>query len=334
MMKKVPPYAPDELLAKYLAGETSSQEQAEVENWIQKNEENRFYFQEIKASWEATGMVDEEDLKMTDMAWDSFQQKISHPQKRVLFPQWMRVAAVILVLFVSGYALINWLNQNQVTEIPVENLAETPKSLDLPDGSHIALNQHSTLTYPSQFEGKQRKVSLEGEAFFEVEANPQKPFIIQAGPIEIKVVGTSFNVRSFEKENEVIVSVNSGTVEVMDGDNKVSITQGQEAVFNKTEKTLSLNFASNPNRDSWLTGEFNFDNMPLREVAITLESAYRVNIDIGSLEIEECPIFIDNLKKSETNLAEVLKIITINHPQFNIAQTSDGFLIMGEACGP
>ena len=85
-MKKVPPYAPDELLAKYLAGETSPQEKAEVETWIQKNEENRSYFQEMQASWEAVGTINEKDLEMVDLAWESFQQKVSPPQSRVLFP--------------------------------------------------------------------------------------------------------------------------------------------------------------------------------------------------------------------------------------------------------
>ena len=246
----------------------------------------------------------------------------------------MRVAAVILILFASGYALINWLGKSKVTEIPVENLAETPKSLDLPDGSNIALNQNSTLTYPSQFKGKQRKVSLIGEAFFEVESNPEKPFIIQAGPVDIKVVGTSFNVRSYEDESDVIVSVKSGIVEVMNGMSLVSISKGQEAIFDKKGKDLNVSETSEINVNSWLTGEFNFENIPLQDVINTLERSYQANIDIGNPLIEDCPIFIGNLKIAETSLDEILKIIAINHPQLQIDQTPDGFIITGETCDP
>ena len=229
----------------------------------------------------------------TDEAWEKVQQKIQHqPQikitrvRRLIVHPLMRVAAAVLVaamLSVGGYEIFSNLGASgQMVELSASNQAV--KIISLPDGTLVSLNSNSELKYPKKFGKSTREVIIEGEAFFEVKPDKEKPFIIHAGDAQIKVLGTSFNVHAYPNEKSVEVIVKTGKVQVLN--KAVAATQTKELILNPGDKgtLVYLNNAllkttnENPNFLSWKTHNLIFRATSLDEVIRNLENVYKVNI--------------------------------------------------------
>jgi transmembrane sensor len=115
--------------------------------------------------------------------------------------------------------------RNKVTEVYSEIISTPNQVINeyiLPDGSVVALNSNSKLVFPKQFKGDTREVTIEGEAFFDVKPNAEKPFIINAGNAQVKVVGTSFNVCAYPETETVEVVVETGKVQVISKNNELT----------------------------------------------------------------------------------------------------------------
>lgn len=224
-----------------------------------------------------------------DKAWDSFQSKISESkisrkQKNFNFFAFGKVAASIILLIglsISGYLIYNNFSQTKFSEISTQNKIEEVK---LPDGSIITLNHNSTIKFPENFSGKTRIIEFNGEAFFSIEKNPNKPFIIKTNNAKVKVLGTSFNVKS--NKNNIIVNVKTGKVQ-LSGINKKSIklTAGEEGKIKNNEISKSKEF--NKNYLSWKTKTFVFNNIKLSKVLSEISKAYHTEIIPETEEIGE-----------------------------------------------
>jgi transmembrane sensor len=172
-------------------------------------------------------------------AWDRFRKRVGTdrktqaPVKQRNF-SWMQMAGAIVV--VVGIALISYvvINNAIVKELVVQ-ADQTIVNDTLPDGSIVTLNKGSQISYPSRFKSKTREVVLKGEAFFKVEPNKNKPFIVRANNIQITVVGTSFNVKTENGITEVVVE--TGIVQVTTTDKTVELTAGERATVSVENKT-------------------------------------------------------------------------------------------------
>ena len=195
--------------------------------------------------------------------------------------------AAAIIIIVVGY---QWMGKGTVGELDniekVELITRTnPKgqksTITLPDGSQIKLNAESSLTFESDFGEKNRIVSLSGEAFFEVRRDVEMPFIIRTGKLQTKVLGTSFDVRSYESEGNIQVVVVTGEVEVSD-------SLGTAVILNPKEVLEYSVYEGNIKRSvcrdfksviGWKDGFLVFDNEPIPKVVEKLENWYGVNID-------------------------------------------------------
>ncbi|MEO6684926.1 MAG: FecR family protein [Dyadobacter sp.] len=213
--------------------------------------------------------------------------------------KWLAAASVILV------AGLLWLNYQpakikaetysqlvEKAEIPLKEVVNTtsgPVNITLPDQSIVTLEKNSRLSYVNNFEGKERKVFLSGEAFFNVTKNPAKPFIVYANELVTKVLGTSFRINAFEENKEVTVSVRTGRVFVfanqdfgkIDSKNKeVVLIPNQKAVFSRKDETLNRSLIDKPviivSREELL--ERTFANAPLPDIFEALEKVYGVKL--------------------------------------------------------
>jgi ferric-dicitrate binding protein FerR (iron transport regulator) len=159
--------------------------------------------------------------------------------------------------------------------------------IKLPDGSMVKLNRGSTLTYPEEFSGKIREVTLTGEAFFNVTRNPKKPFIIKTNGASIKVLGTSFNVYAYDESSTVEVIVRTGKVELheqvvsekVEG-GKILLLPGEKGTFNKQNRTIAKETTFNHNNLSWVTHEIEFKYARLSDVFQTLKRVYNLQITV------------------------------------------------------
>ena len=214
---------------------------------------------------------------------------VGYSQKRAQKQIWMRPGvkklagiAAAIALIISSSLLIQPVNQNQETEPPTvvtkTTLPGQKLKVQLPDGSAVTMNAESQLDYSIPFTIN-RTVILSGEAFFEVIKNEESPFIVQSGDITTRVLGTSFNIRSYPGEIENAVAVLTGRVQVSDTQgNEASLTPNVRGVFNLEENQLLIEPYSFPEEMGWKDGLLTFKETPIEEVITDLERWYGVNI--------------------------------------------------------
>lgn len=219
-----------ELIAKKLSGEASIEELGELEDLLRANPDMHYPMQTVADLWHHT-TPDTEDAhfayaahadRMKDMGITIDANPAytypdtTHKRKYFLLP------ALLLILTAACY-FIPSLVKPTVNQIPVKALADKSEvstkygsrtKLVLPDGTQVWLNAGSKLSYDKTYGNTIREVSLSGEAYFDVEKNPEHPFVIHTGSINIKVLGTAFNVKSFPGEKNTETSLIRGSIEV------------------------------------------------------------------------------------------------------------------------
>ena len=163
------------------------------------------------------------------------------------------------------------------------NTIQVPKGgeyeLILPDGTHVWINSDSELSFPTQFDSTRREVFLTGEAYFSVTKDKEKPFIVKVNEdIEIKVLGTQFNVQAYQDENTIETTLCEGSVNVSDGKQKVTLTPSLQAVYSKSTKNLITRKVDTRLYSSWKDGLFVFENKPLEEIMTTLSRWYNIHV--------------------------------------------------------
>lgn len=221
-----------ELIGKKLSGELNAEEAQRFEEWLNADISHRAIWEDAEKIWLATGKIDEVFEPDTEQALLKFKANREYgrivPLKKFFTPLKIAAAVALLVISVSFIILFTGEEKKvivaeQKPEAPVPVFVKEEKNITvsatdsvlsffLPDSSHIYLNKHSSLIYPEDFNRVARNVTLTGEAFFEVTPNKEKPFVIQAGNTETRVVGTSFNIKEDAKTKKVEVSVVTGQV--------------------------------------------------------------------------------------------------------------------------
>ncbi|MEQ9297817.1 MAG: DUF4974 domain-containing protein [Cyclobacteriaceae bacterium] len=206
---------------------------------------------------------------------------------------WSVAAALILLI---GFIGFGWLrdttdeHQAVVEKVPTVNIKETKagEKLDLmlPDGSHVRLNSLSSITYPSNFEEGAREVKISGEVFFEVVRDITRPFVVGAGATKTTVLGTSFNINSFDQTGEDMITVASGKVSVEPLDQsgasqQVYLTKGDQALYISQGYALEKRQVSLEYYLAWKDNIIIFRDEPLSEVFKRLERWYGVSFEIA-----------------------------------------------------
>ena len=277
-----------ELISSYLSGNASEAETVELEKWVLASDENRERFTTFKKAWILAGM--KENLVEADVEdqWNHISQElffggkvVDMKSQRSFGRRWAPIAvAAGLAIFLAIWLLQGPLNKTTHIE---QTLAEV-KDLNLPDGSHIILNQYASLSLEDVSFENQRSVKLEGDAFFDVQRDENKPFLIQTSNVEIEVLGTSFYVDARSDQEEVRVVVESGSVAVRSGREEVVLLANESAVFEKSGKQLVKQANDDPNFLFLKSKTLAFDQVSLEEVIATVNRYYHSNI---SLQVEE-----------------------------------------------
>ncbi|UYQ95488.1 FecR domain-containing protein [Chitinophaga horti] len=146
----------------------------------------------------------------------------------------------------------------------------------LPDGTKIWLNSASTLRFPTAFTGSERSVEITGEAYFEVAADPQRPFLVNIGDTKIQVLGTSFNVNAYANEAAMHTTLLAGSVKVEHAGNSMLLKPGQQAKV--TDNIKLINHADTDKVLAWKNGLFNFEGAGVQEVMNQLERWYDIEV--------------------------------------------------------
>lgn len=237
-----------------------------------------------------------------DEAWSKVENQIHNQsgivksifKKMVASPAYRAIAAVFvgLVLVISGYLAVH--QSNSGTSLVEVNATDKVVNLvNLPDGTLVSLNTNTKITYPKKFEGNLREVSIEGEAFFEVKPDKNKPFVIHAGKAQIKVLGTSFCVNAYPETKQVEVIVQTGRVQVMNKaaepaqTNELILVPGDKGTLVYASNSLQKSTNQDLNFIAWKTRNLIFKATSLNEVIRNLEKVYKVKISLADPKLNE-----------------------------------------------
>ncbi len=296
----------DGLLVKYLLDEATAAERQQAEVWINETEEHKKYFEHFRLIWEQSKKLAATANTDTDAAWQRFKQRvdITPANKTISFPKqvysWARIAAVLLVMVgLGGYFYYNNVLNGMTTIASGNNVL----SQTLPDGSIITLNKNSSISYPKQFRGNTRDVALVGEAFFDVAPNKAKPFIIHVDEVNVKVVGTSFNINSNKLKTEVVVE--TGIVEVSKNAQVVKLKPKEKATVTKANGQVVKAQSTDELYNYYRTREFICNGTPLWRLADVLNEAYNVNIVVDD-RVKNLPLNTTFHNESLDNILEVV----------------------------
>lgn len=199
--------------------------------------------------------------------------------------QGMLVAAGLALLMVFAWSLSTYL-QPDVRTILVATQDET-RFLKLPDGSEITLNRYSRLSYPERF-GKKRIVQLEGEAYFEVSKNPDKPFQVQAGGITVNVLGTHFNVDAYQTDSLVATTLLEGSVAITNGQKRLLLKPHETAICHRSNGSMNKYTEAQPtNEINWRNGILSFEHTALKEMMRQLSHHFNTVIRIDNKQLAD-----------------------------------------------
>ena len=214
----------NELIAEYLSGNLEPARKAELEDWVNESDENRRYFMRCEEIWFSA--VSEEELEKydADKAFEAFRRKVEAAGKRTARVgtgrRWRTVlryaAAVAVLCLVAHFAYRQGGQdlQDTLAQIEVEAPEGSQTRMRLPDGTLVVLNAGSRMVYGQDFGVENREVELEGEGYFEVTHQEEKPFRVSSKNISLTVLGTKFNFRDYSQEDEVVVSLREGRVQL------------------------------------------------------------------------------------------------------------------------
>lgn len=301
----------DELLTKYMLGESSPKENSLVENWLLKHQENAKYYDQFKQIWESSLVYGEFSSVNEQEAWQRFkirrdkQDEVKINRLVYIYTNWLKIAAVLIVAFGAGLIIYQ---KNFTTTFPVDLRASSAVRCDtLPDGSVVTLNKQSAIKLSKQFNDEKRELELlEGEAFFDVRPNPSKPFIVRIGNIQVRVTGTSFNIKSRDGSTEVIVE--KGHVEVMKKQVLIRLKPLEKVTSSSPESDLKKDVQPDQLYKFYVNGELTADETPLWRIAEVFSEVYDVKVQIENENIRHKPI--TTTFKLDKPITENLKVIS------------------------
>lgn len=338
-----------ELLSKYLNNEISPREKSEVELWLNENQNNREMLEQSRQMLDKVDSYYQLKNFDADAAWKNVHSKINPAQHKVIQHKNVRkeavlsfykYAAIILIAILVGSIgfYIGFKDQKPatVTEI-VSSENQVINEIILPDGSVVTLNSNSKLLFPEHFENDVREVTITGEAFFDVKPNPEKPFIINAGNAQVKVLGTAFNVCAYPETETVEVVVQTGKVQVTcknaglpTENHKVFLTPGEKGTFYNTGNLLEKVVNTDPNFLAWKTHILEFNQVPLSEVIASLEKVYHIDIHLAEPELNDLLLTAQFDKKPVDFILNVVRL-TFN---LELSGEDEQFTLSGRTSEP
>ena len=181
--------------------------------------------------------------------------------------------------------------ENRLVKDTLYHMVEVPRGgeyhLTLSDGSKVWLNAESRLTYPATFGTSERRVRLEGEAYFEVEPGKGR-FVVETGDMNVRVLGTAFNVNAYKNEAAIRTTLVHGKVEVLTAKDDLQkiLAPGEQAIFDRESGLLEVKQVNTDLYTRWIKGQFVFRDTPLRDIMRTLARWYEMEYEFTDPELE------------------------------------------------
>lgn len=286
-----------DIIIKYFQNTATEEEKAVLLEWVEDSEENKELFASLKNTWVISSLANTDQnqetihnkfndlLEKIEENSEEEEERLFGASKRRYLSVIMRYAAVIIatacVTTIVSYFILNQPQPVQYNrlEVPCGQQAK----LTLSDGTKIWLNSKSKLIYPDHFSGNLREVLLDGEGYFEVTHNEKNPFIVRTSTLKVKVLGTSFNVASYNNDNDMNLTLEKGSVSMLDptsNEEVVRVKPNEMVTFSKIDHHLTVKKVETDLYSSWRNGQFKFRKLSFEEISKRLSRNYNVTIII------------------------------------------------------
>lgn len=311
------------MIHRELVGELSDADAKALDTWKNDNEDNLATYHDTVEIWQLTSNYTPPKLEinvsraiedqLSRIRTESAKQEEVSTAKVVRFrpAQWaMRIAAALVFVLAATFVFQSGGESYSA--------GDSIEYVQLSDGSSIWLDRNSKLTIDKSFGDDDRKVALEGKAFFDIARDEARPFIIDANEVDVQVLGTSFTIDA--NDNTPSVAVRSGRVEVKADTETKIITKGQQLEAttdgNLTESTVDINEAFD-----WTNGDLSFKDAPLSKVFADLGNHFNMDfVYKGGMDLANCPFTSKSLVN--TSLEDVLSILELTY-EMKIVKKSD-----------
>jgi ferric-dicitrate binding protein FerR (iron transport regulator) len=309
------------VIKKYKSGRYSFRDLKKLASWFQDSENHENLQSNMREEWEEFNLQPTDLQKDLSSVYLNVESKINSDKKAVNFKDrffhvYLRVAAVLLIPLLI-YSSIVTFQQKSVEELePSWVEVNAPYGartlLNLPDGTEVTLNSGSQLKYLADFK-HDRKLEIEGEAYFDVVHDSASPFVVHTDFMDVKVLGTKFSVVSAEDENTIDVILEEGKVQLTGAQNSFSevLTKDESFVFDKVARTGKIRKVDARYLTSWKDGYLVFRKEPLGKVMQRLGRWYNVQFQIEDPEVED---FKYRATFHDEPLEEVLRLIALTAP--------------------
>lgn len=308
----------EELITGYLSGNTNKEDTERLVAWIKESPDNLRYYQRLKNIWQVSHPAFGADTIQVASANEKMMSRITPVKwyESRFIRYWQYAAAILLLPLVvfSSYLFIS----NQRTEYSQVAYQEvfapygTHSRVNLPDGSLVCLNAGSSLKYPTVFDWDKRQVELSGEAYFEVESDPEHPFIVQTDGVEVSAVGTAFNVEAYRNDSIVAVTMAIGKVNVSLGKQRVfSLVSGERMGYNVNTSSCRIEQIDPYKWYAWKDGALVFRNDPLEYVFKKIGQTFNVDIVLKDTAIAHQPY---RATFQQESLDEILRLLRLTAP--------------------
>jgi ferric-dicitrate binding protein FerR (iron transport regulator) len=272
------------LITRYLARQTSSDENAQLATWVSQSPENERTFEQLKAVWQRSQTP--AAAPETAAALRNVKARLAQSAPQPVAParrwrmarrhQFVAMLLLLVGLVGGGYAYLK--PSPAVAYQTCRTMAGQKQQVRLPDGSLVTLAPQSQLRYPASFSPASREVYLEGEAFFEVSKNPHRPFRVHSGTWVTQVLGTKFNVSAVRGASQTAVSLVEGKVEVFDKQEHYLLAPGQQLRAEQATGHIYRQSFDAAKVTGWRTNKLVFRNEKLGDVAGQIERLYGVKL--------------------------------------------------------
>lgn len=306
----------DELLMKYIKGETTSEEREKVVRWLDEDPKHIHQYRSLRKLY---------DISLWSPIEENQQEK---KQTRTLKPVWiefLKVAVVILITFLGTKAFFDWKEDSvkmQTVIVPAGQRAE----LLLADGTKVWLNSRSKLKFPDRFQKDARNVELDGEGYFEVTHQEDAPFTVHTSKYDVQVLGTEFNVKAYNGKNQFETSLLKGSVEVSDT-NKSQIVRlrPDEKVISDGSQLIRLAILDK-NYFRWKEGLLCLDDESIGSLIEKLELYYDVNIVVQKPSLMK--YHYSGKFRINDGVEHVLKVLQLKHKFTYIKDEEQNLIII------
>ncbi len=301
---------------RYLQNNLSQEEESLFLNSLEKDYESKTIFYRVKDIWEYQKLKDKADNLDLDSIWFQFNKELK--KEKIInkffikYSKWIAAASVIIIVSLSFFIGFNKYNKTTLTHSFQCAKGDMVQS-KLSDGTRIWLNSESELIIPSDFSSTNRKLTLSGEAFFDVTSDKAHPFEIKIAEQKVIVKGTKFNVKYYPGDVIFETTLEEGVVYIKNkNDKEIKLTPGFQLLFNTKNNKYNIVKTNVKQHSSWRQGRYVFEDMQLNDVIKSVERWYECKVIFIDKDLKTMKI--SGVLKRNKTLEHFLKVLNTANP--------------------